>query len=207
MTDSPAAPPPPKEHRWFAWMWERVMSGSGRMRAWREATAGHARGRVLEIGIGNGMTIPFYHDIDELIGVEPDGAMRRYLEPRAAGAPFPVRVLAVSGERLPIDDASIDTVVSNLVYCTIPDVAASLAEVRRVLKPGGEFRFVEHVRGGRFAGPIHDFITPVWRWTGAGCHPNRRIEDAIRAAGFDIVEIERGGGPIPHIVGVARAAA
>lgn len=180
------------------------MSRGARMRRWREETAGKAGGRVLEIGIGNGATIGFYDDIDELIAVEPDAAMRRYLEPRAEAAPFPVRILPVSGERLPLDDDSVDTVVSNLVYCTIPDVAASYAEVHRVLKPGGEFRFVEHVRGGRFGGRVHDVITPVWRWVGAGCHPNRRLEDAIRDAGFDIVELQRVGGPLPHILGVAR---
>lgn len=192
-----------KEHRWFAALWERMGRGK-RFRQWREHTAGGAKGRVLEIGIGAGHSIAFYHDIEALVAVEPDPAMWRYLEPRLADAPFPVEAHPIGAEALPFPDASFDTVVASVVYCTIPDAAKSLAEVRRVLKPGGEFRFVEHVRAGGAIGVAQDLITPAWRWIGAGCHPNRRTEDAIRAAGFEIVEIERQGRVVPHILGVAR---
>ncbi|HWO93957.1 MAG TPA: class I SAM-dependent methyltransferase [Dehalococcoidia bacterium] len=193
------------EHRWFAYMWENRLSKQEAMRPWREYTAGRARGRVLEVGIGNGASIPYYRGIDELIGVEPDPAMRRYAEPRAKEAPFPVRLVAGEAQHLPLADDSVDVVVSNLVYCTIPDVDAALGEVARVLKPGGEFRFFEHVRAsGNIAGRLQDAVTPLWSWFGAGCHPNRRIEDAIRRAGFDIVEIERFRAGLPHIAGLAR---
>jgi SAM-dependent methyltransferase len=193
-------------HRWFAAFWERLLSRMPALAPWRERTAGGARGRVLEIGIGNGVTIDWYgNGVVSLTAVEPDAAMRNYLARRTAGAAFPVEIVAAPAEALPFPDASFDTVVVNLVFCSVDDPARGLAEARRVVRPGGELRFFEHVRSGGFAGRVQDAITPIWRWFGAGCHPNRRTEDAIRAAGFEIVEIERFRmHGLRHIAGVAR---
>ncbi len=95
-----------------------------------------------------------------------------------------------AAEHLP-RDATFDFVVSTLVLCTVDDVPQSLAEIRRVLRPGGQLRFIEHVRGTGFVGRTQDFIKPVWGYFGAGCNPNRRTEDALRAAGFEVQVTER----------------
>ena len=106
---------------------------------------------------------------------------------------------------LPFAGAAFDAVVATLVLCTVADPARALAEVRRVLEPGGEFRFIEHVRADGWIGRVHDVITPIWRRIGAGCHPNRRTVEAIAAAGFEIVEPRARRLPaMPLILGVAR---
>jgi ubiquinone/menaquinone biosynthesis C-methylase UbiE len=112
-------------------------------------------------------------------------------------------------ERLPFDDASFDYVVSTLVLCTVDDVPASLAEIRRVLRPGGELRFLEHVRSKGFIGKTQDVVQPVWAQFSGGCHGNRRTEQALRDAGFDFVRIDhRKIAPWqPAIVGVAKVRA
>jgi ubiquinone/menaquinone biosynthesis C-methylase UbiE len=115
---------------------------------------------------------------------------------------------------LPFDDDSFDTVVSTLVMCSVRDPAKALSEVRRVLKPEGEYRFYDHVRYDHAFGAFwQDLVTPVWRWFGAGCHPNRDVAQFIRDAGFDIIQLEltKPLPPIPpmvfsrpHIKGIAR---
>ncbi len=164
-----------------------------------------ASGRVLEIGIGNGRSIPYYGDIAALVGLEPDARMIDYLRRRAT-APFPLHVVAADAGRLPFRDGAFDTVVSALVQCTVPDLDAALAEVQRVLRPGGQFRFFEHVRGDGPEGALHDALTPMWsRAPGLGCKLNRRIEDAICSAGFRSVEIRHARlATLPAISGVAR---
>ena len=164
-----------------------------------------ASGRVLEIGIGNGRSIPYYGDITALVGLEPDARQIDYLRRRAT-APFLVHIVAADAGRLPFRDGAFDTVVSALVQCTVPDLEATLAEVRRVLRPGGQFRFFEHVRGSGLEGTLHNALTPLWsRAPGLGCRLNRRIEDAIRSAGFRSVEIRHARlATLPAIIGVAR---
>ena len=114
-------------------------------------------------------------------------------------------------EEIPFDDASFDHVVSSLVLCTVRDLSRSLSETRRVLKPEGTFRFMEHVRNdeSRFWGTVQDAIAPAWRWVAAGCNPNRRTREAIEQSGFRIEWIEetRIGPGTPAIYGVARLAA
>lgn len=116
-----------------------------------------------------------------------------------------VELHQVAAEKLPFPDHSFETVFTTLTFCTIEDVPQALAEVRRVLKPGGEFRFWEHVRPrGRDGGRAFDLITPIWRRVGAGCYPNRDTAAAIARAGFDVGELERERmGPLPTIRGVA----
>jgi ubiquinone/menaquinone biosynthesis C-methylase UbiE len=101
-------------------------------------------------------------------------------------------VVAGHATALPVDDASFDAAVASLVLCSVPDVPTALAELRRVLKPGGELRFFEHVRSDKlWFGLLEDAITPLWSRVGGGCHPNRDTAAAIRAAGFDIEELGR----------------
>ncbi len=170
---------------------------------------GQARGRVLEIGAGTGHSFSFYPNDAQVVATEPDQHMMKRAESRLAELGLQnIELRPAEAEALPFDDASFDHVVSSLVLCSARDVRAALAEARRVLKPDGTFRFWEHVRNdeSRFWGKTQDVITPVWRWFGAGCHPNRRTQLAIEDAGFRFESLERTQEfPFePVIYGIAR---
>ncbi|WP_049574746.1 class I SAM-dependent methyltransferase [Nonomuraea sp. SBT364] len=170
-------------------------------------------GRVLEIGAGNGLNFPHYPaGVREVVAVEPDHLLRASAEQAAARAPVPVEVVPGHAGALPDGPGSYDAVVLSLVLCSVPDQAATLAEVRRVLVPGGELRFFEHVRSPRrVRAVLQDLITPLWRRLGGGCHPNRDTAAAIRAAGLLVEEQDRfahrpmpGSPTLTHILGRAR---
>lgn len=155
-----------------------------------------ARGRVLEVGGGTGLNLPHYRagDIDSVVVVEPDGAMRTRLLRRVASAAVPVEVHETTIESAALPGASFDTVVATLVLCTVDDQAAALAEIKRVLAPGGRLLFLEHVRSPGWRGRAQEVLTPLWsRTLGAGCHLDRRTLDAIRDAGFVIDRCDRRG--------------
>lgn len=205
----PAAPPE-KGHRWFAAIYDKQMRSMERgiMAEMRRQLLGDLKGDILEIGAGTGANFEYYPAEARVTALEPDPFMLKKAETKlAALGRANVMLQLIPAERLPFDDASFDVVISTLVLCTVSDVPRSLAEMRRVLRPGGELRFVEHVRGNGFAGRTQDFIKPVWRYFGAGCNPNRRTEDALRAAGFDVVVTGRRKimGFAPLITGSARA--
>jgi ubiquinone/menaquinone biosynthesis C-methylase UbiE len=202
-----SASPPRRGHRWYAaaydivnwWAETRLFA---RYRPW---IAGEASGCVLEIGAGTGANFPYYRAAARLVAAEPDPYMLRRARARAHRLGRAVWFCQCPAEALPFADASFDAVVSTLVLCTVDDPARALAEVRRVLKPGGTFRFIEHVRADGFAGVVQDCVTPVWRWVGAGCHPNRRTATHIRAAGFEILACEEHPLPLtPLIIGLAQ---
>jgi len=174
-------------------------------------------GTVVEIGAGQGLNFPHYApDVSEVIAIEPEPTLRHEAESAAAEASVPIRVVAGVADDLPIADASADAVVASLVLCSVPDQHRALAEVRRVLRPGGELRFYEHViarcQPKRVLLQIID-RSGLWPAIAGGCHPARETTEAIIQAGFDIQEIERFGFAaqrfeplIPHILGKARAA-
>jgi SAM-dependent methyltransferase len=184
---------PAREHRVFAALYDVIgrRAERGAMGARRRELLREASGRTLEIGAGTGANLPHYPELPALILVEPDGAMRRRLAPRAAAARFPVEVLDAPAERLPLADASVDVVVSTGVLCSVDDPPRALAEARRVLRPGGRLLFIEHVRAEGRAARWQDRLTPVWRRLNAGCHPNRDTLAAIRAAGFTVATVRR----------------
>ena len=166
-------------------------------------------GAVLEVGGGTGANLTYYRDADRVTVVEPDPHMRKKLRPKAVTASVPVEVSAAGAEALPFPDASFDTVVSTLVLCTVPDQALALAEIRRVLRPGGRLLFVEHVRA---AGPWarwQDRIEPLWGRLLGGCHPNRDTVSGIEEAGFEIEALDAFYPPVlmsrltPHVQGSA----
>jgi ubiquinone/menaquinone biosynthesis C-methylase UbiE len=207
MTDS-ATPDP--GHRWFAASYDLIMKpGEKRVRKMRHQLLAELRGDVLEIGAGTGANFEHYPTGVRVVALEPDPhmlkrAQRRLLELGRTD----IDVRLAPAEQLPVDDMSFDAVVSTLVLCTVRDLPRSLAEIRRVLRPGGEFRFVEHVRGEALLGRVQDLMQPAWGWVSAGCNLNRRTEPAIRAAGFEIGSIEhRKMSPwMPAIVGTAKRA-
>ncbi len=148
-----------------------------------------ATGRVLEVGVGTGLNFGLYGKVDELQGVDPDPYMLERARPRAKELPFPTELHQTGAERMPFADAHFDTAVVTFTLCTIPDPPAALAEVRRVLRPGGRLLFVEHTRSIQpLAARLQDLATPLWKRMGGGCHLNRPAVDMIRDAGFDVRE-------------------
>ena len=183
------------QHPRFARLYERISAeserrGTAEHRA--RALAGLA-GRVIEVGAGNGMNFQHYPaTVTEVVAVEPENNLRALAEQAAPSAPVPVKVVAGHGDALPFDDASFDAAVVSLVLCSVPEPGHFLAEVRRILKPGGELRFFEHVRSRTpVLGVFQDVITPLWSAIGGGCHLNRDSRAAIEAAGFEFDELDR----------------
>ncbi len=176
----------------------------------RRAELAPSRGRVLEIGAGTGANLPHYPGgLDELVVTEPDAAMLKRLRRRAAEQGR-ASVVQASAQALPFNDASFDTVVATAVLCSVPSQAETLREVRRVLRPGGQFLFAEHVRADdpRRA-RRQDRLERPWSFVASGCHPNRDTLAAIEAAGFEVQELERSELPMgpklvrPYILGRA----
>jgi ubiquinone/menaquinone biosynthesis C-methylase UbiE len=149
-----------------------------------------ATGRVLEIGVGTGLNFGLYGDIDELIGIEPDPHMLERARRRTEQVGRPVSLHQVGAEQMPFEDDSFDTIVLTFTLCTIPDVPASLAEMRRVLRRDGRLLFVEHTRSKQTGlARVQDALTPIWKVFGGGCHLNRPAPDLMRAQGFAVPEV------------------
>lgn len=197
-------------HRWFAATYDFLTRWSELklLRHLRPLVAGAATGQVLEIGVGSGANFPYYKGVEKIVATDPDLFMLRRAQRRAEELGLMVQFQQSPAEALPFADASFDTVVSTLVFCTVGDPSQALAEVKRVLKPTGVFRFIEHVRAKEsFIGKVQDILTPVWRWVGAGCHLNRQTAARIEAAGFQFIELQqRRLLLMPLIIGVARPA-
>lgn len=202
----------PKGHRIFAASYDFLTRGAERrlLGGLRQQVVQTATGRVLEIGAGTGANFPYYQrgQIEEIVAAEPDLFMLQRAIRRAEALKLPVTFSQSPAEALPFPDAAFDTVVATLVLCSVVDLDQALAEVRRVLKPGGTLHFIEHVRAeGTGAARFQDLLTPLWRRVGAGCHLNRPTAAAIRAAGFQIQELREGRLGLPlhaMISGVAR---
>jgi ubiquinone/menaquinone biosynthesis C-methylase UbiE len=173
------------------------------------------QGVVVELGSGDGANFALYpQTVTQVIAIEPEPRFRAQSTEAAGEASVPIRVKPGTAENLPVEDASVDAVVASLVLCTVPDQRAALAEARRVLKPGGELRFYEHVHAHHQ--PLRLLLeladrSRLWPTVGGGCHPARETLSAIEAAGFTVERCERFGfSPsamvprIPHILGVAR---
>jgi len=170
------------------------------LRPFRQRVIDAAEGRVLEIGIGSGLNFPLYRDtVKSVIGLEPSPELLRMARPRAAAAAVPITLLDASAEMIPIDSASIDTVITTWTLCTIPNAPVALAEMRRVLKPGGALLFVEH---GRAPEPgvarWQDRLDPLWSRLAGGCHLNRKMDDLISGSGFRIEALENARIPGPR---------
>lgn len=203
------------EHRWdhvFAALYDRIMRRGEKlsMARRRKELLGRARGRTLEIGAGTGANIPHYTDrVAELILAEPFEPMRRRMERKLTGSDRRASTLDASAEAIPLEDGSVDTVVSTLVLCTVdhPDVA--LVEVARVLRPDGQLLFIEHVRShSPRVARWQDRLQTPWRHFGAGCRCNRDTIASIEAAGFTTEHEQahwQGAPPIvaPLVIGCA----
>ena len=177
----------------------------------RELVAG-LRGRVLELGAGTGLSFAHYPAaVEQLVAVEPEPTMRSHAAKAAAEVALDIELVDGTADALPAPDAAFDAVVVSQVLCSVPSQAGALAELRRVLRPGGELRFYEHVASPREPGRLvqRALDATVWPPTMGGCHVARDTEAAIVAAGFIPREVRRfrfGPTPAaPHILGVAVA--
>jgi len=173
-----------------------------RLVPYRERVIGAATGRVLEIGAGSGLNLPFYTGrVRELVALDPSPRLLAMARRRSVDALVPLEVIEGSAEALPLDARSFDTVVTTWTLCSIPDVHRALGEIRRVLKPSGQLLFVEH---GLSPEPRvqtwQDRLTPLWRPIAGGCHLNRAIRNLIEGAGFAIRELSTGYMPGPKIL-------
>jgi len=191
----------PYERYVLPWLIHWVM-GARLFEPYRRRVAAAARGRVLEVGIGSGYNLRHYGpDVEAVVGVDPSPHLlaRADKAPRRAGLPLELHVL--DAERLPFADDSFDTVVMTWVLCSVPDVPTALAELRRVLRPGGRLVFVEH---GLAPEPgvqaWQRRLTPLWRPLAGGCHLDRPADALLEAAGFRLEHLERGYGPGPHLL-------
>jgi ubiquinone/menaquinone biosynthesis C-methylase UbiE len=153
----------------------------------------HARGDVLEVGIGSGLNLPYYSsEVQRVYGVDPSLELQRTALKRATATRARVEFLSQSSEdTLPLGDGTIDTVVMTWTLCSIPDTSKALRQMKRVLRERGRLVFIEHGRSpDRRTAAWQDRMTPIWKGIGGGCHLNRKIDELITAAGFEIVELK-----------------
>lgn len=170
------------------------------MMALRQRYVPLAKGRVLEIGIGSGLNLAFYGDAtDSVTGLDPAGELTKMAHERAMKLGAVVELLQVSGENIPADSESFDTIVCTWTMCSIPNVYRALDEMRRVLKSDGKLIFIEH---GRAPDPgvarVQNGLEPVWKRIGGGCHLTREPDALLNASGFGFDQLEQGYQPGPR---------
>jgi len=199
--------------RVFAWLMANgTVEYEKKLRDRKQALFTGLHGTILEIGAGTGANAVYYPNDIRWIGVEPNPFMHSYLQENAEKLGLNVEIQTISAEQLEAQDNSIDTVVSTLVLCSVPNLDKTLQEVLRVLKPGGRFLFIEHVAApkGTFLRQVQNTVKPVWNVIGDGCNPNRETGVAIKNAGFAKVDYQDFQAPVPlvtpHIIGVATKA-
>ena len=185
--------------------WDASVSGEG-CEPTGGSVAGTATGRVLEIGAGTGFNFPYYLESVSLVATDPDPFMLRWARKKAKELGLKVEFHQCPAEMLPLPDASFDTVISTLTLCTVRNPVRALSEIKRILKPDGIFRFIEHVQADHgFHKWVQNRLTPFWRWIGAGCHLNRSTAGNIESAGLQIFELQQHRMPlVPFIIGAAK---
>lgn len=194
-----------KGHKWFAAIYDKLLASEEKkfLGAIRAEMLKDVSGEVLEIGAGTGANFQYYSNGAHVVAIEPDPYMLERARKRAADATADIELRQDTAEELPFPDASFDFVIDTLVLCSVRDPRKVLAEIKRVLKVGGELRLYEHVRYKNPIGALsQDIISPVWQWFGAGCHPNRDTERLVREAGFELsdVRMRKELPPIPPMI-------
>jgi ubiquinone/menaquinone biosynthesis C-methylase UbiE len=172
-----------------------------RLAPYRYRAVSNATGRVLEVGMGSGLNLPFYRDkVTESIGLEPSAKLLAMANKAARKSKISLVLMEGTAEAIPIEDQSVDVVVTTWTMCSIPEIQTALQEMRRILRPNGRLLFVEH---GRAPEPgvrwLQDRLTPAWKHLSGGCHLNRPIEELIANAGFRMERLDKGymRGPRP----------
>jgi len=200
--------------RMFSALYDRAFEATEEagLREMRSELLKQARGRVLELGAGTGLNLELYprEGLDGLTVTEPDPHMFKQLRERAAKVCAGAELVQAGAEDLPFEDDSFDTAVVTLVLCTVPNPAAALQEIKRVLAPEGQLLFLEHVRSpDPNLARWQDRLEQPWRFLGDGCHCNRDTVSAISTAGFDLGDIERPEFPkmVPIVKPMAKGSA
>jgi ubiquinone/menaquinone biosynthesis C-methylase UbiE len=179
------------DRRVLPWVIELSMRNK-EARRYRERVIPQATGRVLEVGIGSGLNLPFYGaGVRHLFALEPSPQLRKMAGPRTEGVRFTVEFLDRSAEEIPIEPANVDTVVTTWTLCTIPDAIGALQEMKRVLKPGGVLLFVEHgLAPDAGVRAWQRRLNPLWNRIGGGCNLDRKIDALIVRSGFRLAELQ-----------------
>ena len=169
-----------------------VACGMKSLRKHRQRVCEGLHGRVLEVGFGSGLNIPFYPEgVTAVAAVEPAETGWKLAGKRRAATTVPVERTGLDGQSLPLPDDSCDVALSTFTLCTIPDVAAALSEIRRVLKPGGTFHFLEHgLAPDESVRRWQHRLEPIQKRVAGGCHLTRPISDLVTGAGFTITELD-----------------
>jgi ubiquinone/menaquinone biosynthesis C-methylase UbiE len=196
--------------RFYAWMMAQSSSPDDKIAGERKRFLfANIQGKVLEIGPGTGPNLPYYPKDIHWIGIEPNTHTHSYLQKKAEKLGLNIDLRIGSAEWLDAEDNSIDTVVSTLVLCSVPNIDYTLQAILRVLKPGGRFLFIEHIAApqGTVLRQVQRAIRPIWKVIGDGCHPDRETLIALENAGFASVNYERFNAQLPifspHVIGVA----
>jgi ubiquinone/menaquinone biosynthesis C-methylase UbiE len=167
-------------------MQERAERGD--LGRWRRSVVEPVAGRVLDVGIGMGFDLPWFRRAATVIGVDPDADALRRAWKRAARSSPRVALVAADAEALPFRDRAFDAAVATLAFCTIPRPERALAELRRVVRPGGPVRMLEHVRLEHPVwGRLQDWVTPLTVRFAGGCHQNRRTVETVRGSGLELL--------------------
>ena len=171
-----------------------VVMRTPKLAPFRARVGAAASGRVLELGIGPGLNLAFYPPaVTSVVGIDPSPLLLGIAKQHGDGRAFPLTLHAAPAENLPIDSASIDTVVTTWTLCSVSDIAAALTEARRVLRPGGRLLFAEHgLAPDASVARWQHRINPAWRALAGGCHVDRAIDMAIAQAGFRLDRLETG---------------
>ena len=167
---------------------------------YRTRVASGATGRVLELGIGPGLNLAFYGaNVTEVIGLDPSPKLLEIARDAGRKRAAPLELIEGSAEAIPLENSSVDTVVTTWTMCSIPDVSRALSEARRILRPGGQLLFVEHGRAPEASVQWwQDRLTPPWKVVTGGCHLNRAIADLIGGSGFAVQDLDVGYMPGPR---------
>ena len=186
------------------WILPRLVDVAMRNRAatrYRSLIVPKARGTVLEIGVGSGLNLPFYGSgVEHLYGLDPSEELLAMAGKRARAIAFPIDFIAHASEEIPLDDRSVDTVVMTWTLCSVADPVKALKEVRRVIKSGGTLLFVEHGLAPEIRVQAwQQRLNPLWSKLTGGCNLNRKMDQLIRTAGFDLagLKTEYAEGPRP----------
>ncbi|WP_225336622.1 class I SAM-dependent methyltransferase [Halomicrobium urmianum] len=185
-------------HPLFAAVYDPAMAAveGTLLRPHRNYLVDDLRGAVLDVGAGTGAMFPYFDAVADgtvsFHAVEPDPYMRRRARETADELGVDIDLGSAGAESLPYDDDSFDVVIASMVFCTIPDVERALSEVARVLRPGGEFRFFEHVLDDGWRARVQSLIAPLWKRVAGGCHLTRQTASLFAAdRSFDVVEVDR----------------
>jgi ubiquinone/menaquinone biosynthesis C-methylase UbiE len=159
---------------------------------YRKSVVETAKGTVLEIGSGSGLNFPYYGKISKLYALEPSKEMHKLGKENMNGLPFPAEYIASGAEGIPLQNNSVDTVISTWTFCTIPHPEKALSEILRVLKPYGTFSFIEHGKSPkRIVDLFQRLFTPISKLIAGGCHLDRDIESLIQESGLKIEHLEK----------------